>query len=143
MLLTGKGGTGKIYLIHRFLQIGNRNCIQNEYNNNIKFVWIIANNNLKAVDIDRITIAILLHQRIKMKQVDSNDSTVLVKKNSLKVIKYLEDQEIDKNIWLIILDEISNITVQKLGQLSCLFEIGMKNNKLFVSIPVLLVGDFN
>ena len=42
-----------------------------------------------------------------------------------------------------ILDEISNVTVQKLGQLSSLFEIGMKNNKLFGGIPVLLVRDFN
>ena len=64
-------------------------------------------------------------------------------KTSPQAIKYLEDQEIDKNLRLIILDEISNVTVQKLGQLSRLFEIGMKNNKLFGGIPVLLVGDFN
>ena len=143
VLLTGKGGTGKSYVIHRLLQIGNQNYIQNECNDNVKSVWTIANNNLNAVDIDGITIASLLHQRIEKKQDESNDSIVLVKKISMKAIKYLEDQEIDKNLRLIILDEISNVTVQKLGQLSRLFEIGIKNNKLFVGIPVLLVGDFN
>ena len=143
VLLTGKGGTGKRYIIHRLLQIVNQNYIQKGGNNNVKYIWIIANNNLNAVDIDGYTIASLLYQRIGNKSNQSDDSKVLVRKFSLQAIQYLEDQEIDKNIWLIILDEISNITVQKLGQLSCLFEIGMKNNKLFVSIPVLLVGDFN
>ena len=61
VLLTGKGGTDKSYVIHRLLQIGNKNYIQNECNNNVKSVWTIANNNLNAVDIDGITIASLLH----------------------------------------------------------------------------------
>ena len=68
VLLTGKGGTGKSYVIHRLLQIGNKNYIQNECSNNVKSVWTIANNNLNAVDIDRITITSLLHQRIEKKK---------------------------------------------------------------------------
>ena len=70
-MFTGKGGTGKSYVIHRLLQIGNQNYIQNEYNN-VKSVWKIANNNLNAVDIDRIAIASLLHQIIEKKQDESN-----------------------------------------------------------------------
>ena len=58
-------------------------------------------------------------------------------------MKYLEDQEINKNVWLIILDEISNVKVQKLGKLSCVFEIEMKVNKLFRGIQVLLISEFN
>ena len=67
VLLTGKGGTGKGYVIHRLLQIGNKNCIQNECNNNVKSFWTIANKNLNTVDIDRINIASLLYQRIQKK----------------------------------------------------------------------------
>ena len=80
VFLTGKCGTSKSYVIHRLLQIGNQNYIQNRGNNNVKYVWTIANNNLNAVDIDGITIASLLHQRIEKKSDESNNSIVLVKK---------------------------------------------------------------
>ena len=111
VLLTGKGGTGKRYIIHRLLQIVNQNYIQKGGNNNVKYIWIIANNNLNAVDIDGYTIASLLYQRIGNKSNQSDDSKVLVRKFSLQAIQYLEDQEIDKNFLLIILNEISNVTV--------------------------------
>ena len=74
---------------------------------------------------------------------ESDDSIVLLSKISQQAIKDLKDKEIDKYLRLIIIDEISNVTVQKLGQLSRLFGIGMNNNLNFGGIPVLLVGDFN
>ena len=79
----------------------------------------------------------------KKKTNESDDSIVLLSKISQQAIKDLKDKEIDKYLRLIIIDEISNVTVQKLGQLSRLFGIGMNNNLNFGSIPVLLVGDFN
>ena len=79
----------------------------------------------------------------KKKTNESDDSIVLLSKISQQAIKDLKDKEIDKYLRLIIIDEISNVTVQKLGQLSCLFGIGMNNNLNFGGIPVLLVGDFN
>ena len=79
----------------------------------------------------------------KKKTNESDDSIVLLSKISQQAIKDLKDKEIDKYLRLIIIDEISNVTVQKLGQLSRLFGIGMNNNLNFGGIPVLLVGDFN
>ena len=61
VLLTGKGGTGKSYVIHRLLQIGNQNYIQNGGNNNVKNILKIANNNLNTVVIDEYTITSFLH----------------------------------------------------------------------------------
>ena len=143
VLLTGKGGTGKSYVIHRLLQIGNQNKTQNGIDTEVNSVWTIANNNLNAADIDGSTIASLLHLRIQKKTNESDDSIVLLSKISQQAIKDLKDKEIDKYLRLIIIDEISNVTVQKLGQLSRLFGIGMNNNLNFGGIPVLLVGDFN
>merc|ERR1712207_114263 len=81
--------------------------------------------------------------KFKKKTNESDDSIVLLSKISQQAIKDLKDKEIDKYLRLIIIDEISNVTVQKLGQLSRLFGIGMNNNLNFGGIPVLLVGDFN
>ena len=67
VLLTGKGGTGKSYVIHRLLQIGNQNKTQNGIDTEVNSVWTIANNNLNAADIDGSTIASLLHLRIQKK----------------------------------------------------------------------------
>ena len=73
-----------------------------------------------------IELTLLAYYTKEFKKNESNNSTVLVKKISLKAIKYLKDQKINKNLWLIILNEISYVIVQKLGQLSLLFKIGMK-----------------
>ena len=130
-------------MIHRLLQIRNQNKTQNGIDTEVNSVWTIANNNLNAADIDGSTIASLLHLRIQKKTNESDDSIVLLSKISQQAIKDLKDKEIEKYLRLIIIDEISNVTVQKLGQLSRLFGIGMNNNLNFGGIPVLLVGDFN
>ena len=131
VLLTGKGGTGKSYVIHRLLQIGNQNKTQNGIDTEVNSVWTTANNNLNAADIDGSTIASLLHLWIQKKTNESDDSIVLLSKISQQAIKNLIDKGIDKYLRLIIIDEISNVIVQKLGQLSRLFGIGMNNNLNF------------
>ena len=65
VLLTVNSRTSKIYIIHILLQIGYQNKTQNEMNTEINSVWIIAINNLNAVDIDRSTIASLLRLKVQ------------------------------------------------------------------------------
>lgn len=61
VLLTGKGGTGKSYVIHELLRLGNH--VQDSEEG--KRVWTAANNNLNAADINGYTIASLLKQTIE------------------------------------------------------------------------------
>ena len=48
-------------MIHRLLQIGNQNKIQNGIDTKVNSIWKIVNNNLNASDIDRSTITSLLY----------------------------------------------------------------------------------
>ena len=137
VLLTGKGGTGKSYVIHKLLEIGNQNKAVN-------CIWTMANNNLNAADINGCTIASLLCQRFISKTEKDSDPKDLLWKIPQQAISNLQDQDIENTLRLLILDEVSNITAQKIGQLSRLFRIGKNNdNALFGGIKVLLVGDFN
>ena len=111
VLLTGKGGTGKSYVIHKLLEIGNQNKAVN-------CVWIIANNNLNAADINGFTIASLLCQKFtNITDKDSDPKDVLWKIPQQAILN-LQNQDIEKNLRLLILDEVSNIRAQKNGQLT-------------------------
>ena len=114
VLLTGKGGTGKSYVIHKLLEIGNQNKAVN-------CVWTMANNNLNVANIDGCTIASLLCQRFTNTTDKDSDPKYVLWKIPQQAILNLLNQDIDKNLRLLILDEVSNIRAQKIGQLSRLF----------------------
>ena len=107
VLLTGKGGTGKSYVIHKLLEIGNQNKAVN-------CVWTMANNNLNAADIDGCTIASLLCQRFTNTTDKDSDPKDILWKIPQQAILNLQKQDIEKNLHLLILDEVSNIRAQKL-----------------------------
>ncbi|CAJ1934697.1 unnamed protein product [Cylindrotheca closterium] len=130
-LLTCKGGTGKSFVTHQLLKIGNHKT---------KTVWTLASNNLNAADIDGSTIASVLKQRIQQKM---EEAKTVQQKISHAAVLALERQNVC-NARLIIIDKISNVTASKLGQLSRLFsECTQKPNEFFGGIPVLLVGHSN
>ena len=136
VLLTGKGGTGKSFVIHELLELGNKRD-KNEHGHCT--VLTMANNNLNAADINGCTIASLLHQRIekdgkiwKPRKLIPEGAVAQLQKNNIHEVR------------LLIIDEVSNIRAEKLGELSRLFGLALQNTEEpFGGIPVLLVGDYN
>ncbi|KAL3931624.1 MAG: hypothetical protein SGBAC_011222 [Bacillariaceae sp.] len=135
VLLTGKGGTGKSFIIHRLLEIGSKSVTDGNS------VWTTANNNLNAADINGCTIASLLGTAIQSIPANGEPSKI----NS-KAVQKLQDKGV-ANLKLLIIDEISNVTADKLGQLSRVFALatGNKNERprFGQDICVLFVGDYN
>ena len=83
----------------------------------------MAKNNLNAADINGCTIASLLHQRIE------KDDTKIWKPRKLipeGAISQLQKNNIH-DVRLLIIDEVSNIHVEKLGELSRLFGLAIGN----------------
>ena len=94
----------------------------------------MANNNLNAVDINGCTIASLLCQRFtNITDKDSNPKDVFWKIPQQAILN-LQNQDIEKNLHLLILDEVSNIRAQKIGQLSRLFGIGKNNSNVLFGV---------
>jgi len=127
------GGTGKSHVIHELLEIGN--------DANMIKVWTMANNNLNAADIDGSTIAsILKQQREQSKEEQAN---VIQRHLNPFAISQLRKSNVE-DVRLLIIDEISNVTTHKLGELSRLFSEARQNKEeFFGGIPILMVGDFN
>ena len=136
VLLTGKGGTGKSFVIRTIMSIGRSH-------GNVP--WMTANNNLNAADIDGCTIASLLCEGFEEKR---NEPTEKTKKRQrvLKeaaVTKLMRSSQAAK-VPLLIIDEASNISADKLARLSQLFAaVRNKKDEIFGGMPVLLVGDYN
>ena len=91
----------------------------------------MANNNLNAADIDGCTIASLLCQRFTNTTDKDSDPKDVLWKIPQQAILNLQNQDIEKNLRLLILDEVSNIRAQKIGQSSRLFGIGKNNSDAF------------
>src|SRR5210317_980477 len=104
-------------------------------------VRTMANNNLNAADIDGSTIAsILKQQREQSKEEQAN---VIQRRLSPFAISQLRKSNVE-DVRLLIIDEISNVTTHKLGELSRLFSEARQNKEeVFGGIPILMVGDFN
>lgn len=140
VLLTGGGGTGKSFVIHELLKLGNSGIDVT--------VWTAANNNLNAADIDGCTIAsmmVLKHPIEKNKNQTDGQHAMQpepMKKIVPEAVSALQDRNIMK-LLLLIIDEISNVTAEKLGQLSRLISRALENSKDFGGVRILLVGDYN
>ena len=134
VLMTGKGGTGKSFVINTLIEYGK------EHGN---IPWTSASNNLNATNIGGHTIAKLLQDNYNVKcnqKSKKGNKKIPLKQRALNNLIHQEPEKIP----MLIIDEVSNIVVEKIARLSNLFGVACGNaNEPFGGIKVLLVGDYN
>jgi hypothetical protein len=138
VLVTDTGGTGKSHLINCLMEHGSK------YGNKPLGT---AFNNLNAADIGGITISKLLSEGIQPQSVKTSkgsSSGGFARPIKVRAIQALQRSHDVTNIPLLIIDEVSNVTVEYLSRLSRLFaQACNRQDELFAGIPVILFGDYN
>jgi hypothetical protein len=139
VLVTGKGGTGKSHLINALMEHGST------YGNK---PMGSAFNNLNAADIGGITISKLLSEGIQPASDKNNRGrsglSGITRPIKTRAVQALQRSYDVANIPLLIIDEVSNVTVENLSRLSKLFATARnRQEELFGGMPVMLVGDYN
>jgi hypothetical protein len=139
VLVTGKGGTGKSHLINALMEHGST------YGNKPLGT---AFNNLNAADIGGVTISKLLSEGIQPASAKNNkgrsSSSGITRAIKARAIQALQQSYDVSNIPLLIIDEVSNVSVENLSRLSKLFATARnRKDELFGGMPIMLVGDYN